>query len=638
MPSLIDGRGRPVRLAAELARGGEAVVYEVQGRAELLAKIHLPGKAPDAGKLAAMLAMTDVALRNQCAWPVDMLHDGGQFAGFLMPRIANHRPLFELYLPKLRLAEFPRADWRFLLRAAENTARVFHDLHQAGVVIGDVNHSNLLVAPDATVRCIDCDSFQITAGAQRWLCRVGTGDYQPPELQGRTSYDGVVRTLNHDNFGLAVLIFQLLFAGRHPFSGRWLGVGDAPSIEEAIRSFRFAYARHRMVGLRPPANALPLRALPDKIRELFELAFDRAATKGGRPTAEHWATALQALSRNVRQCRRQRLHWFYSGASTCPWCELEQQSGAVLFGPPRVHQPAIPRTPSGQPQPPAWFAWARAHRKGLLVTLGIVLWIWFVSDPQHPVTHPAVTPAPAAAVAAPRLPPPRSETSTVSPPAPPQQPSLPAPTPLPQVPGPAPAPPTAAAAAMPMPQPEPVVQAPMPIDPSYDCAKAQAPLQTFICSDAALSRADLEMAQPYYVLRQLVGRDGWRELLYEAVGFQNQTAYDCRITDAGELPPDQAVLKTCLLAAYRAQRQVWLRRLWGAGSEEASRPVEQHIALQARLQELGYLRATAKIDGVYGAATRAAIIAWQTAVQLPVTGLLGDGDAFRLQAAAARRS
>ena len=27
--------------------------------------------------------------------------------------------------------------------------------------------------------------------------------------------------INHDNFGLAVLIFQLLFMGRHPFSGRY---------------------------------------------------------------------------------------------------------------------------------------------------------------------------------------------------------------------------------------------------------------------------------------------------------------------------------------------------------------------------------------------------------------------------------
>jgi peptidoglycan hydrolase-like protein with peptidoglycan-binding domain len=41
---------------------------------------------------------------------------------------------------------------------------------------------------------------------------------------------------------------------------------------------------------------------------------------------------------------------------------------------------------------------------------------------------------------------------------------------------------------------------------------------------------------------------------------------------------------------------------------------------------------TAKINGVYGTVTRAAIVAWQTAQQLPVTGLLGDGDVLRLRA------
>jgi hypothetical protein len=157
-------------------------------------------------------------------------------------------------------------------------------------------------------------------------------------------------------------------------------------------------------------------------------------------------------------------------------------------------------------------------------------------------------------------------------------------------------------------------------------------LPTFVCSDAALSRADVEMMQPYYVLRQLVGKDGWQDLRYEAIGFQDQTAYDCKIDDTGVLPLDLAGLKACLLPAYREQRRVWLQKLEGAGREEAERPIEQHITLQARLQTLGYLPATAMIDGVYGTATRTAITAWQTAAQLPATGLLGTSDALRLMA------
>jgi hypothetical protein len=168
------------------------------------------------------------------------------------------------------------------------------------------------------------------------------------------------------------------------------------------------------------------------------------------------------------------------------------------------------------------------------------------------------------------------------------------------------------------------------IGPSYDCAGAETPLQKFICSDVELSRVDAEMVQPYYVLRHLVGKEGWKELLYEAIDFQNQTAYDCKIDDAGALPENLTMLKTCLISAYKNQRYVWWHKLQGAGLEEVSRPIEQHIALQAKLQTLGYLPPTAKIDGIYGTATRDAIVAWQTASRLPATGLLTTSDAAAL--------
>ena len=241
MPILTDSQGKRVQLAAEIGRGGEAVVYNVHGHDKLVAKLDLPGKQDEGAKISSMLAIADHRLQSLGAWPTDALRDGGKITGFLMPKITGYRSLFDLIVPKLRLREFPKADWRFLVRAAENTARAFHFIHQAGVVIGDVSHSNLLVANDATIRCIDCDSFQITADAQHWLCRMGTVDYQPPEMQGLTSYEGIVRTPNQDNFGLAIIIFQLLFAGRHPFSGRWQGKGEAPSIEDAIKASRYAY-------------------------------------------------------------------------------------------------------------------------------------------------------------------------------------------------------------------------------------------------------------------------------------------------------------------------------------------------------------------------------------------------------------
>ncbi len=180
---VFDAQGAPVALGKELGRGGEGAVYDVQGRPDAVAKVYLKPPGPDRGeKIAAMAAMAENRLLKLAAWPTATLHGPSRaVVGFTMPKVAGHRPVFQLYGPKLRLQEFPRADWRFLIHAAANTARAFSVVHGAGLVVGDVNHGNLVVAQDATVTFFDCDSFQVARGGRTWLCEVGVGTHQPPE-------------------------------------------------------------------------------------------------------------------------------------------------------------------------------------------------------------------------------------------------------------------------------------------------------------------------------------------------------------------------------------------------------------------------------------------------------------------------
>ena len=149
------------------------------------------------------------------------------------------RNIHELYSPKSRIGVFPEADFLFLTHVCTNIARAFAVVHLCGHVIGDVNHGNLLVGPNGTVTLIDCDSFQFRNGSKIFTCDVGTDLFTPPELQNRR-LKGIERTSNHDCFGLAVLLFHLLFMGRHPFAGRYSGAGEMP-IEKAIAEYRFAY-------------------------------------------------------------------------------------------------------------------------------------------------------------------------------------------------------------------------------------------------------------------------------------------------------------------------------------------------------------------------------------------------------------
>ena len=351
---LVDRLGRPVALGPVLGRGGEGTVYEVSDRPQLVAKLYHQSVTPAASnKLASMVAIQTAPLLRIAAWPVDTLTEPSQptARGLLMPRIKGCKPIHHLYGPQSRLAAFPKADWRFIVRAGSNLARAFAVVHGQGQVIGDVNHANILVGQDATVHFIDCDSFQITANGRRYACDVGVSTHQPPEFQGLTTYRGVIRGPNHDNFGLAVLIFQLLMLGRHPFAGTFLGIGDLP-LERAIREYRFAYGpRATVCQMRQPPHTPPLSALSNPIATLFERAFGPDGSREGRrPRAVDWITALERLERELRVCSARLGHVIARSAANCPWCEIESKAGLSFF----------PLVAGWAPAPAAAFDLARA--------------------------------------------------------------------------------------------------------------------------------------------------------------------------------------------------------------------------------------------------------------------------------------
>jgi DNA-binding helix-hairpin-helix protein with protein kinase domain len=216
-----------------------------------------------------------------------------------MPRVAGCKDIHKLYSPKSRKSEFPAADFRFLRWQPTLLAPLPWSI-KIIEVIGDVNHGSITVAQNATVKLIDCDSFRLFAMAT-YLCEVGVPTFTPPELQGRP-FRGIVRTAN-DNFGLAVLIFHLLFMGRHPFAGRYLGRGDMP-IETAIQRFRFAYGADQ-AHANGAATCPCARQYVSGYRLAFERAFSRQATNGhARPSPADWIVALDAAGKQLARCRR----------------------------------------------------------------------------------------------------------------------------------------------------------------------------------------------------------------------------------------------------------------------------------------------------------------------------------------------
>ncbi|MGN7931919.1 topoisomerase DNA-binding C4 zinc finger domain-containing protein [Sphingopyxis sp. 22461] len=319
---------RPLRLGKRIGKGGEGEVFTLADSPNLAVKIYSHPDQFREEKIAAMIAASLASKSNLVAFPLAMVRNqGGAFVGFSMRLMPAHKPLFELYSPGARKINFPKADFRFLVRTAANVARAVASVHDSGAVIGDVNHSGILISEKATAALIDADSFQF---GSRHLCRVGVPEYTPPELQG-VKLDGVVRTATHDAFGLSVAIFQLLFMGRHPFVGKFVG-GDMP-LEKAIAEHRFAYARQANTGMQPPPGAALLSDFPEPVAHSFEAAFGR--TPQARPTARAWIDVLQKLEGGLSKCTAQANHYYPSAAAgRCIWCKMEHNVGITLFLPP----------------------------------------------------------------------------------------------------------------------------------------------------------------------------------------------------------------------------------------------------------------------------------------------------------------
>src|SRR5262249_2822550 len=156
------------------------------------------------------------------------------------------------------------------------------------------------------------------AAGQAYLCHVAVPEFTPPELQG-TRLDQTKRTTNHDAFGLAVLVFQLLFMRRHPFAGRYSGKGEMP-LQRAIAEFRFAYSSLSSdPHMAPPPGAPLLSDFPTYSSDAFERSFSRAGARGQRPPAAEWVSVLEKLKAELVVCAANRAH-HHVRAKLCPWC------------------------------------------------------------------------------------------------------------------------------------------------------------------------------------------------------------------------------------------------------------------------------------------------------------------------------
>ncbi len=340
----LDGK-RSLVLGKLIKSGGAGSVYLLPGAPAQVAKLYHPHLDRNANqrKLGAMLELTPELpdkLENgkryvQIAWPQAAVHDKqGGFLGFVMPLLdMAHTAELEQVLQErqARAAGLPVGLGPKVTLAA-NLAGVLAALHQQQHYVVDLKPVNLRFYRDSlTIAMLDCDGFSIQGKGERYRAEQFTSDYLAPECQRKGMPAGAEPA--QDRFALAVVIFQLLNFGIHPYSGKPANAQVPTDIPGRIRDGYYAYGVKRHKAIAP--NVTSGHALmPPELRALFDRAFAGAATK--RPSASEWAPLLRGLAlrgvdpgaNRIVVCQRNAEHQHFSGLA-CAACAREQAIAAA---------------------------------------------------------------------------------------------------------------------------------------------------------------------------------------------------------------------------------------------------------------------------------------------------------------------
>ena len=347
MDNLKKRDGTPAQLGEVLSRGGEGFIHDVPALPWSVAKIWREPSESQARKLDVLLShppnlTVDLAARFELAWPSDALYDDQDvMQGYLMPKVPldEYNELVSYCIPAARKmlesdrgAPFSRYE---LLTIARNLSEMFGRLHDAGYVIGDVNHTNFLVRRDGKLFMIDLDSVQATDPATKevYRCTVGKEDFTPPRLMG-LRFDEIDRTYQDDLFGLAVLLFQMMMDGQHPYDPVDQTGGQGQVRRENIKRGHSPYVN---LDVNQAKAILDLQNIPDaaireqqrqnilaliglgatadfdtvlgpristwlelepELRDLFSRAF--GSPEDGRPDSAEWISAIDAVRKTIQ--------------------------------------------------------------------------------------------------------------------------------------------------------------------------------------------------------------------------------------------------------------------------------------------------------------------------------------------------
>ncbi|NLV26539.1 MAG: hypothetical protein GXY48_05160 [Methanomicrobiales archaeon] len=292
--SVLDQHGVAMQIISSGKSGGEGEIWFIEGDDSRCVKIFHPHRCNQEMEDKIQVMQKNplrVSPGTGICWPAGIVTSTGttpRFMGYIMNRLdSSFSPVHAWY-------DQPGQDFSTCIQAAGKLAGLVRVVHEAGHCIGDLRENNVFIGISGEIFLIDTDSFQVTdpASSRTWFCKVGTGEYLPPELISGSFEKQDIDRLFADRFALAVLIFRFLMQGAHPYQGRGPLIEDAPTTSDKILRGLFSYER-KIPGLYPPEYAPSYDRIPPAIRALFHEAFVTGHQHPlVRPSPEQWIQVL----------------------------------------------------------------------------------------------------------------------------------------------------------------------------------------------------------------------------------------------------------------------------------------------------------------------------------------------------------
>jgi len=331
----------------KIGEGATAFVYKVNYKNQTwAAKIFKDDHKINSAKLKAMLKHQpdDLSINLdgqdfiQYAWIKYIIKNGvGKVIGFMMPYVA-HDDTYSLdtfYDPVLskRLKSFESA-LSLRIQLAINLCELIESLHKNNNYFIDIKPQNIKVyKKNHRVILLDCDGYSIdnpNGLPRRFDAELVSLDYIAPEVKTNNLKPSELG-IQQDLYGLAVILFQLLNRGTHPFQGITVDKSiTAITNDDRAAIGLYAYGLRENRKVKPRSQSIHNLFL-DATRELFDKSFETQS----RTTASEWMTHFKEILQNrklevcdkvdlSKKLEKDLIHIKFKGKE-CIGCKLERE-------------------------------------------------------------------------------------------------------------------------------------------------------------------------------------------------------------------------------------------------------------------------------------------------------------------------